>query len=151
MCILEWNWIHAHLSHLGFDGVYPIYWIKKSKHAIRYTYSKYVCTILSRTKRDTIWTKTPTKPRKHTQVWQEKEMSKLYQRIGVSNIYQLWFSSVFVPELLTMIIDTTTPMHALIVHAALQYLPRQLRDVISNRAPWSWLATAASIRISWTS
>jgi hypothetical protein len=24
---------HAHLSHLGFDGVYPIYWIKESKHA----------------------------------------------------------------------------------------------------------------------
>ena len=24
---------HAHLSHLGFDGVYPIYCIKESKHA----------------------------------------------------------------------------------------------------------------------
>ena len=70
---------HAHLSHLGFDGVYPIYWINKSKHAIRYTYSKYACTKLSRTKWDTIWTKTPIKPRKHTQVWWEKEMSKLYQ------------------------------------------------------------------------
>jgi hypothetical protein len=22
---------HAHLSHLGFDGIYPIYWIKESK------------------------------------------------------------------------------------------------------------------------
>ena len=22
---------HAHLSHLGFDGIQPIYWIKESK------------------------------------------------------------------------------------------------------------------------
>ena len=36
---------------------YPIYWINESKHAIRYTYSKYACTRLSRTKQDTIWTK----------------------------------------------------------------------------------------------
>ena len=25
---------HAHLSHLGFDGVYPIYWIKERKQDI---------------------------------------------------------------------------------------------------------------------
>ena len=48
---------HAHLSHLGFDGVYPIYWINESTHAIRYTYNKNACTWLSRTKWDTIWTK----------------------------------------------------------------------------------------------
>jgi hypothetical protein len=24
---------HVHLSHLEFDGVYPIYWIKENKHA----------------------------------------------------------------------------------------------------------------------
>ena len=56
-----------------------IYWINESMHAIRYTYSKYACTRLPRTKRDTNWTKTPIKPRKHTQVWQEQELSKLYQ------------------------------------------------------------------------
>ena len=53
---MKLNFMHI-LANLGFDGVYPIYWIKKSKHAIRYTYSKYACTRLSRTKGDIIWTK----------------------------------------------------------------------------------------------
>ena len=32
-------------------------WSKKAKHAIKYTFSKYACTRLSRAKGDTIWTK----------------------------------------------------------------------------------------------
>jgi hypothetical protein len=35
MCIfIDEIGIYAHLSHLGFDGVYPIYLIKESKHGI---------------------------------------------------------------------------------------------------------------------
>ena len=35
MHILEMKFeFHAHLSHLGFDGVYPIYWIKERKQDI---------------------------------------------------------------------------------------------------------------------
>ena len=53
---MKLNFTHI-LADLGFVGVYPIYWNKESKHAIRYTYSKYACIKLSRTKGDTIWTK----------------------------------------------------------------------------------------------
>ena len=53
---MKLNFMHI-LAKLGFGGVYPIYWNKESKHAIRYTYSKYACTRLPRTKRDTNWTK----------------------------------------------------------------------------------------------
>jgi len=50
---MKLNFMHI-LADLGFVGVYPIYWNKESKHAIRYTYSKYACIKLSRTKGDTI-------------------------------------------------------------------------------------------------
>ena len=46
---MKLNFMHI-LAKLGFDGVYPIYWIKESKHAIGYIYSKYAWTRLSRTK-----------------------------------------------------------------------------------------------------
>ena len=32
---MKLNFMHI-LAKLGFDGVYPIYWIKESKHAIGY-------------------------------------------------------------------------------------------------------------------
>ena len=54
------------LADLGFNGVYPIYWIKKVKHAIGYILSKYACTRLSRTKRTYNLDKIPRKPRAHT-------------------------------------------------------------------------------------
>ena len=53
---MKLNFMHI-LFDLEFIGVYPIYWIKESNHAIRYTYSKYACMTLSRTKGDTTWTK----------------------------------------------------------------------------------------------
>ena len=37
------------LAKLGFDGVYPIYWIKESKTCHRIILSKYACTRISRT------------------------------------------------------------------------------------------------------
>jgi len=39
------------LATLGFGGVFPIYWIIERKHAIIFTYRKYACKGLSRTKR----------------------------------------------------------------------------------------------------
>ena len=58
---------HAYLSPLGFGGVSLIYWIKESKHAIIYTRSKHACIDFQEPKGDTIWTKTPSKPIRHTQ------------------------------------------------------------------------------------
>ena len=64
---MKLNFMHI-LAKLGFDGVYPIYWIKESKHVIKYTYSKCTCIKLSRTKRRYIFDKTPNKPIMHTKV-----------------------------------------------------------------------------------
>ena len=71
---MKLNFTHI-LANLGFDGVSPIYWIKESKHAIKYTYSKYACTRLSRTKRRYNLNKTPRKSRRHTKVWHYKSYS----------------------------------------------------------------------------
>ena len=53
---MKLNFMHI-LANLGYGGVSLIYWSKESKHAIKYTWSKYACTRLSRTKRDTSWIK----------------------------------------------------------------------------------------------
>jgi hypothetical protein len=47
---MKLNFIHI-LAHLGFVGVYPIYWNNESKACHKCTYSKYSCKRLSRTKR----------------------------------------------------------------------------------------------------
>jgi len=64
---MKLNFMHI-LATLGFDGVFPINWINESKHAIKYTYSKYACTRLSRAKRRYNLEKPPSKPRGHTKV-----------------------------------------------------------------------------------
>ena len=56
---------HAHLSHLGFDGVYPMYWIKERKQDTRVDILK-ICmhkafTIHARYNSD----KTPIESRRH--------------------------------------------------------------------------------------
>jgi hypothetical protein len=62
------NFMHI-LADLGFDGVYPIYWIKESKACHRiYLLSKNACTRLSRAKGRYNLDKTQSQPRKHTKV-----------------------------------------------------------------------------------
>ena len=53
---MKLNFMHI-LAKLGFDGVYPIYWIDEREHDIRYTYSKQPCTNFQEPKGDTIWMK----------------------------------------------------------------------------------------------
>jgi hypothetical protein len=53
------------LTHLGFVGVYPIYWSKEINDAIIYRYSKYACIRLSRTKMRYNLDKILSKPRRH--------------------------------------------------------------------------------------
>ena len=64
---MKLNFMHI-LADLGFGGVYPIYWIKESKHAIIYTWSKYACQDLQEPKEDTIWTKTKNIKKAHQSV-----------------------------------------------------------------------------------
>jgi hypothetical protein len=59
---MKLNFMHI-LAHLGLVGVYPIYWNKKAKHDIEYTFSKYACMRLSRTKRKYNLDETPIKSR----------------------------------------------------------------------------------------
>ena len=72
------NFMHI-LADLGFGGVYPIYWIKESKHAKTYTLvNMHAKTFQNQTRYNL--DKTPSKPRRHTKVWQDVGLSKLYQR-----------------------------------------------------------------------
>ena len=50
---MKLNFMHI-LANLGFDGVSPTYWTKESKHAVKYTYSKYACTNFQEPKGDII-------------------------------------------------------------------------------------------------
>jgi hypothetical protein len=50
------------LADLGFDGVYPIYWIKESKHAITYILVNMHEKAFKNQKRCNL-SKTPSKPR----------------------------------------------------------------------------------------
>ena len=53
---------------------------------------------LSRTKRDTIWTKTPSKPRReHTKVW-PKRLSKLYQNPNQHMIEKNQINTWLIPK-----------------------------------------------------
>ena len=74
---MKLNFMHI-LADLGFGGVYPIYWIKESKHAITYRWvNMHAKTFKSQTRHKL--DKTPSKPRKHTKVWQDIRLSKLYE------------------------------------------------------------------------
>ena len=53
--------------------------INESKHAIGYTYSKYARTRLSRTKRDTIWTKHQLNQESTKQILSRAKGSKRYK------------------------------------------------------------------------
>ena len=68
---------------MGIGGVSPIYWIKESKHAIIYTRSKYACIGFQELKGETIWTRTPSKPIRHTQ---KCDLTKGVQIVSKSQI-----------------------------------------------------------------
>ena len=55
---MKMNFMHIS-SNLRLGGVSPIYWVKERKHAKETTWSKYACSILSRTdtkrRKDTKW------------------------------------------------------------------------------------------------
>ena len=76
---MKLNFMHI-LADLGFGGDYHIYWIKEIKHAIIYTWNNYACSRPTRTNRRYNLDETPSKLRRHTKVWYEKQFSKLYQR-----------------------------------------------------------------------
>ena len=86
---MKLNVMHI-LAKLGFLEFIIYIGFKKVKHAIWYTFGKYACTRLSRTKRRYSLNKTPNKPKMHTKVWREKRLSKIYQRI---KLRQSWFQS----------------------------------------------------------
>ena len=72
------NFMHI-LADLGFGGVYPIYWIKESKHATTYTLVNMHAETFKNQMRHNL-DKTSRKPRSYIKVWQDKRLSKLYQR-----------------------------------------------------------------------
>ena len=80
---MKLNFMHI-LAKLGFLEFILYIGSKKVKHAIWYTFGKYACTRLSRTKRRYSLDKTPNKPIMHTKVWHNKRLSKIYQRIKIT-------------------------------------------------------------------
>ena len=87
---MKLNFMHI-LAKLGFDGVYPIYWVKESKawHRI-YKYEICMHNTSNHQKEDITWTKTPSKPRSTQKCNTNKRLSKLYLRIELT---QSWFQS----------------------------------------------------------
>ena len=63
---MKLNFMHI-LADLGFVGVYPIYWIKESKHAKTYTLVNMNAKNFQEPNQ-TQFGQTPSKPRRHTKV-----------------------------------------------------------------------------------
>ena len=95
---MKLNFMHI-LADLGFGGVYPIYWIKESKHAKTYTIvNMHAKTFKSQTRHNL--DKTPSKPRRHTKVWPYKRLSKLYQRSkSTHDLRQRGINTRMIPKL----------------------------------------------------
>ena len=75
---MKLNFMHI-LANLGFGGVYPIYWIKESKHAItQRLVNMHAKTFKNQTRYKL--DKTPRKTRRHTKARHDIRLSNLYQR-----------------------------------------------------------------------
>ena len=89
---MKLNFMHI-LADLGFGGVYPIYWIKENKHATPYRLvHMHAKTFKNQTRYNL--DKTPSKPTRHTQVWQENKLPKLYQSPKSTHDWRYYYEKI---------------------------------------------------------